>query len=38
MANDNGNLIFNTIEYFEIIDKYPDLGAVIKNSLAEKIL
>ncbi|EPD2215181.1 DNA methyltransferase [Listeria monocytogenes] len=36
MANDNGNLIFNTIEYFEIIDKYPDLGAVIKKFIGGK--
>lgn len=36
MANDNGNLIFSTIEYFEIIDKYPDLGDVIKKFIGGK--
>ncbi|MGG6359621.1 class I SAM-dependent DNA methyltransferase [Peribacillus frigoritolerans] len=36
MANDNGNLIFSTNEYFEIIDKYPDLREVIKKFIGGK--
>lgn len=36
MANDNGNLIFSTIEYFDIIDKFPDLRGVIKKLIGGK--
>ncbi|CAM3183298.1 DNA methyltransferase [Filibacter tadaridae] len=36
MANDNGNLIFSTDEYFEVIDKYPDLRKVIKKFIGGK--
>ncbi len=36
MANDNGNLIFSTDEYFEIIDKYSDLRNVIKKFIGGK--
>ena len=36
MANDNGNLIFNDSEYFELIDKYPDLKKITKKLIGGK--
>ncbi|MFD1851044.1 class I SAM-dependent DNA methyltransferase [Oceanobacillus bengalensis] len=36
MANDNGNLIFSIDEYFDVIDKYPDLRKVIKKFIGGK--
>lgn len=36
MANDKGNLIFSIDEYFDVIDKYPDLRKVIKKFIGGK--
>lgn len=36
MANDKGNLIFSIDEYFDVVDKYPDLKKNIKKFIGGK--